>query len=116
MTNERAKLNFDDGDLPSAPPPTIPAETITEVTRRAGFHETPKAAGPAAPAVSEAPKPDEPSRRARRRTGRIHQFATRLRRETIDAYLDYADRHEITIAETLERAQKALLAKEKASR
>jgi hypothetical protein len=47
-------------------------------------------------------------RRARRKTGRTEQFATRLRADTIEAIYSYADRHEITPAETIERAIRAL--------
>jgi len=47
-------------------------------------------------------------RRTRRKTGRTEQFATRLRAETIEAIYNYADQHEITLAETIERAIEAL--------
>lgn len=109
MMTDRRKIDFgDDDDLATPPPPPVPIEQIRTVTRQAGFHETPKAAksGP----VSEPPEqlPALP-RRARRKTGRTHQFATRLRIETVRGFQEYADTHEITIAETLERALKALL-------
>lgn len=47
-------------------------------------------------------------RRARRKTGRTEQFATRLRADTLEAIHAYADQHEITLAETIERAMAAL--------
>jgi len=103
MMGDRAQLNFDDDDLSSPPPPSVPVEKILEVTRKAGFHETPKSAPP----VEDRP------RRTRLKTGRVKQFATRLHPDTVDAFHDYADAHRITIAETLERALKALLASEK---
>jgi len=104
--SDRAKLKFDDDDIAAPPLPPVPVEQIQAVTRKAGFHETPK---PSMSTVEPIPAPAS-KRRTRLKTGRVHQFATRLREETIDAFHAYADRHRITIAETLERAQKALLA------
>ncbi|PPQ35931.1 hypothetical protein SAMN06265338_11918 [Rhodoblastus acidophilus] len=106
MMGDRAQLNFDDDDLSSPPPPSVPVEKILEVTRKAGFHETPKSA----------PSGEDRPRRTRLKTGRVKQFATRLHPDTVDAFHDYADAHRITVAETLERALAALLVKEKASR
>ena len=100
----RAQLDFNDEDLGTPAPPAIPVEKIVEASRKAGFHETPRAAK----AAAEPAPPSQPPRRTRMKTGRVHQFATRLRRETIDGFYAYADAHRITIAETLERAQKAL--------
>lgn len=48
------------------------------------------------------------TRQARRKTGRTEQFVTRLRTDTLEAIYAYADRHEITLAETIERAMAAL--------
>lgn len=42
-------------------------------------------------------------------TGRTEQFATRLRADTIEAIYTYADHHEITLVETIERAIAALI-------
>ena len=105
---DRAQLNFDDDDLSSPPPPIVSVEKILEVTRRAGFHETPKA-------VAEPVPNAQPQRRTRLKTGRVKQFATRLHPDTVEAFHVYADDHKITVAETLERALKALQASEKAS-
>ncbi|CCF22398.1 putative Stability/partitioning determinant (plasmid) [Pseudorhizobium banfieldiae] len=96
---KRATLDF--GDLPTTPAPAVDPKAVKEATRAAGFRETPKAAAPATPAST--------GRRTRRRTGRTEQFATRLRAETLEAIYAYADRHEITLAETIERAMSALV-------
>ena len=110
---DRAKLNFDDDDLASPPPPPVPVEQIKAVTRKAGFHETPKSVK--LQVESDVVPVPATQRRARLKTGRVHQFATRLRKETVDAFYAYAARHQITVAETLERAQKALLERERDS-
>ena len=77
-------------------------KAVKAATRAAGFRETPRA-----PEL-DPPSSARPARRARRKTGRTEQFATRLRAETLDAIYAYADRHEITLAETIERAMSAL--------
>lgn len=103
MTSEdkkRATLDFGDPDNTPAPP--IDADAVKAVTRAAGFRETPKAAS------SEAASSIRVTRRTRRKTGRTEQFATRLRADTIEAIYNYADHHEITLAETIERAIRAL--------
>lgn len=112
MTGEdkkRATLDF--GDLPSTPAPPVDPEAVKAVTRAAGFRETPRAT--ATPATPEVPTPEtvppSKTRRARRKTGRTEQFATRLRADTMEAIYAYADSHEITLAETIERAIEALL-------
>jgi hypothetical protein len=121
----RATLDFGD-DLQDQSAPKVDVEAIKAVTRAAGFRETPKA--PSSAATAE-PAPVEASasvpvsvpavgagaktaRRARRKTGRTEQFATRLRADTLDAIYAYADRHEITLAETIERAIAALSQRE----
>ena len=43
-------------------------------------------------------------KRTRRKTGRVHQFSTRINRATYEAIYEYADREEITLGETIERA------------
>lgn len=103
MTGEekkRAMLDFGDLDITPAPPVDLVA--IKAATRAAGLRETPKAATPDVPATQH------PMRRARRKTGRTEQFATRLRADTLEAIHAYADQHEITLAETIERAMVAL--------
>lgn len=119
---KRATLDFGD-DLLDQGAPKVDVEAIKAVTRAAGFRETPKAAAavvaPAASPVAAQPVEAGASipgagggaktlRRARRKTGRTEQFATRLRAETLEAIYTYADRHEITLAETIERAIAAL--------
>jgi hypothetical protein len=108
---DRAQLNFDDDDLSSPPPPVVPVEKILEATRKAGFHETPRATKSIPEPVTAA----QPQRRTRLKTGRVKQFATRLHPDTVEAFHGYADDHKITVAETLERALKALQESEKAS-
>ena len=102
---KRATLDFgDDLETPAAPP--VDPNAVKAATRAAGFRETPKAPEPALAA------PARPMRRARRKTGRTEQFATRLRADTLEAIYAYADRHEITLAETIERALAALVERE----
>lgn len=105
MTGEekkRAMLDFGDNlEAPAAPP--LDPNAIKAATRAAGFRETPKAPDFGLPAAIR------PTRRARRKTGRTEQFATRLRADTIEAIYAYADHHEITLAETIERAVAALV-------
>jgi len=100
MTKERAKLAFDDSDDDVVLPPIDPT-TIKSVTKGLGFRETPKM-------LPSAPVPEPLIRRARRKTGRVHQFATRLHESTVREIYDYADRHDITLAEVIERAMRAL--------
>ncbi|MCZ4348169.1 stability/partitioning determinant [Devosia neptuniae] len=107
MTGEekkRATLHFGD-ELET--PATLPVDpnAIKAATRAAGFCETPKASDFALTA------PTKPTRR--RKTGHTKQFATRLRADTIDAIYAYADRHEITLAETIEGAISALIGGER---
>lgn len=121
---KRATLDFGD-DFLDAGAPKVDVEAIKAVTRAAGFRETPKAAAavvaPASSPVAAQPVEAGASipgagpktlRRARRKTGRTEQFATRLRAETLEAIYTYADRHEITLAETIERAIAALAQRE----
>ncbi|TCP77420.1 hypothetical protein C8J31_12416 [Rhizobium sp. PP-CC-2G-626] len=98
---KRATLDFGDEQRNPPVPPVDPNE-IKAAARAAGFRETPK--GPDLHPSSSG----RPDRRTRRKTGRTEQFATRLRADTIEAIYAYADRHEITLAETIERAMAAL--------
>lgn len=105
MTGEekkRATLDFGD-ELETPKVPVLDPNAIKAATRAAGFRETPKAPDFALTV------PTKPTRRARRKTGRTEQFATRLRADTLEAIYAYADRHEITLAETIERAVAALV-------
>ncbi len=99
---KRATLDFgDEQETPPAPP--VDPNAVKAATRAAGFRETPKAPEQSPSSVAK------PLRRTRRKTGRTEQFATRLRADTIEAIYSYADRHEITLAETIERAMEALV-------
>lgn len=104
MSNDekkRASLDFgDDFTSPAASAPPIDTKAVKAATRAAGFRETPKAGEPVAV--------ERPIRRTRRKTGRTEQFATRLRAETLESIYAYADQHQITLAETIERAISAL--------
>lgn len=98
---KRATLDFGD-ELDKRPVPPVDPNEVKAAARAAGFRETPRA-----PELVPS-SPGRPARRARRKTGRTEQFATRLRADTIEAIYSYADRHEITLAETIERAIAAL--------
>jgi len=47
-------------------------------------------------------------RRTRRKTGCTERFATRLRADTLETINSYADKHEITLAGTIERPMAAM--------
>ena len=110
--DERAKLDFGDEDVKSAVPenPVINPETIREVAAQAGFRKTnfnttrkASGGGTATPrAVANLPK------RTRRKTGRVHQFSTRINKATYEAIYEYADREQITLGEAIERAMVSL--------
>lgn len=102
---KRATLDFGD-DLDTPPAPPVDPNAVKAATRTGGFRETPKALEllPSSPGRS--------ARRRRRKTSRTEQFATRLRADTLAAIYAYADRHEITLAETIERAVAALEVRE----
>ncbi|MCR5943468.1 stability/partitioning determinant [Agrobacterium tumefaciens] len=101
-TDDKKRATLDFGDLDNTPAPPVDNNAVKAATRAAGFRETPKASS------SEAAPSIRTMRRTRRKTGRTEQFATRLRAETIEAIYNYADQHEITLAETIERAVEAL--------
>ncbi|MDR2839019.1 MAG: hypothetical protein LBV49_10735 [Azonexus sp.] len=101
--DEKKRATLDFGDLPTAPAPRVDTEMVKQVARAAGFRETPKAPDTA---------PIRSTLRRRRKTGRTEQFATRLRADTLEAIHGYADRHEVTLAETIERAMSALIRNE----
>ncbi len=116
--NDRAKLDFGLEDDPASEPPPLDPGVIKAVTQQAGYVETPKSARkPAAKASPRSkPEPAEPvlkRRGGRPKTGRIHLFSARIRADTNNAIYDYADRHEITLGEVLERAVSALEEKER---
>jgi hypothetical protein len=102
---KRATLDFGD-DLETPPAPPVDPNAVKAATRAAGFRETPKE-----PELFSSVS-RRPARRARRKTGRTEQFATRLRADTLETIYSYADRHEITLAETIERAIAVLLQEE----
>lgn len=102
MTGSEKRATLDFGDLEISPTPPVDPRAVQEATRAAGFRETPKATEQGSLAQVR------PARRVRRKTGRTEQFATRLRGETISAIHAYADQHEITLAETIERAMDSL--------
>ncbi|NSY46880.1 stability/partitioning determinant [Agrobacterium tumefaciens] len=102
--DEKKRATLDFGDELETPPlaPPVDPNAVKAATRAAGFRETPRAAEQSTPSGNKS------FRRTRRKTGRTEQFATRLRADTIEAIYGYADSHEITLAETIERAIAAL--------
>ena len=112
---ERAKLDFGT-DLDLEEKPALDPATIRQVSERAGFRNTEAPANSPArkqKTTSKAQRPVTteplPKRRTRRRTGRIHQFATRLDEATYRAIYETADREDITLAEVIEQAMTALI-------
>jgi len=83
--------------------PAVDSAVVKTASHQAGFRETPKAAPANAP-------PAASRRGARYKTGRPEQFNTRLTPDTLNAIYGHADRHDITMAETLGRAIASLLA------
>ena len=103
---KRATLDFGE-DLEPRPSQSVDPSAVKAATRAAGFRETPRAPELVHTSVAK------PLRRTRRKTGRTEQFATRLRADTLETIYAYADRHEITLAETIERAMRELINGEK---
>jgi hypothetical protein len=87
--------------LPAPPTPEEAGENL----------KAPEAAPPA-PAPSAPVAPLQPPRQRRdgrslRATGRTHPFATRIKPETHERMLDFAERDGITLGELIERAIEA---------
>jgi hypothetical protein len=112
--SKRTKIDFGD-DLDDAPPAPIEPHVVKAASARAGFRET--ASPPPQKASGQAPSASEEKpvvrRGARRRTGRVHQFSTRLSKETLEAIYQYADAEDISLAEVIERAMDALHTQDK---
>ena len=111
MTKERAKLAFDAPE--EIPPPAVDKAAIKAAAQTLGLRETPREPATAPPTAASSAEPL--LRRARRKTGRVHQFATRLREDTLRQIIAYADRYELTMAEVIERAIDALAKQESRS-
>ena len=118
--NDRAKLDFGNlGDLD--PPERLDPEVVKDTSAKAGFRQTTSAPAPRKPRAAKPVSPPRPApadsppvrRRTRRKTGRIHQFGTRLDKATIETIYAYADKHDILIAEVIEQAMAALQEAEK---
>jgi len=105
-TGDRAALDFGDiEETPAPQPPPVDLEAVKQTAAKAGFRETtPPAPNPA----SSRETSRRPRRLKRRRTGRIHQFATRLNEQTLNAIYETAEQQGITLAEVIERAMAAL--------
>lgn len=102
-TDDKKRATLDFGDEPNTPPaPPVDTDAVKAAARAAGFRETPKASELSPSSARRR------GRRTRRKTGRTEQFATRLRADTLEAIYAYADRHEVTLAETIERAMSVL--------
>lgn len=100
----RAKLNFGADDETAEALPPVDPEAIRKAALAAGFRSTSPAPAPIPTAAATL----DIKRRTRRRTNRVHQFNTRLRAETVQAIHAYADAHDVTIADVIERAVHAL--------
>lgn len=100
---EKKRATLDFGSLEADPLPSVDRTAIEEISHQAGYRSTPKA-----------PSDDTVTirRGTRRKTGRTEPFATRLRKATLADIYGYADRHDITLAETIERAMSSLLSAE----
>lgn len=98
---ERTTFNF--GDSVKKNDSGIDLEAVKAITLASGFRETPKVNNSTSSSF----------RRTRRKTGRTEQFSTRLRSSTLEEIYQYADQHEITLAETIERAIASLLKNKK---
>lgn len=102
MTRAKLDLSLDADEAP----PAVDPEAIRRAAASAGFRPSAPIAAPSSPAADSSA---EVLRRGRRRTGRVHQFNTRLRADTVKAIQAYADRHELdSMAEVIERAMAAL--------
>ncbi|WP_156419545.1 stability/partitioning determinant [Aureimonas sp. AU12] len=104
MNKPKARLDFGSIEDVSLPKPN--EEQVRAAAKAVGFQPTNGAVQANAAAT------EQPSnvRRTRRKTGRVHLFSTRLKIETVDAIHAYADAHDITLAEVLERAVASLSA------
>ncbi len=129
-TKTRVSLDLADDDddlgldLSAFKPRSVPtgsglADTAQQALRAAsekqGFHarpETPIAATVRTKAAKPKPAIVEPilRRRARRKTGRVHQLNVKLTRETIEYVYDLADTRGWIVAEVIEYALNALKA------
>jgi len=97
-SNDKERTTFNFGDSTKKNDTEIDLEAVKAITLASGFRETPK--------VNNS---TSSFRRTRRKTGRTEQFSTRLRPSTLEEIYQYADQHEITLAETIERAMASLL-------
>lgn len=103
MNKPKARLDFGSIEDISIPRPN--EAQVRAASNSLGFQPT---NGSAQANTTEATQPPN-VRRTRRKTGRIHLFSTRLRIDTVDAIHAYADAHDITLAEVLERAVASLV-------
>ncbi len=90
-------------------------QALRTASEKQGFHarpETPVAPMPRVKAVKAKPANVEPivRRRARRKTGRVHQLNVKLTRETIEYVYDLADTRGWIVAEVIEHALEVLKA------
>ncbi len=105
-SGDRAALDFGDiEETPAPQPPPVDLEAVKETAAKAGFRGT---TPPAPSAGGSRETSRRPRRLKRRRTGRIHQFATRLNEQTLNAIYETAEQQGITLAEVIERAMNAL--------
>ena len=90
-------------------------QALRTASEKQGFHarpETPVAPAPRIKTVKAKPAIVEPivRRRARRKSGRVHQLNVKLTRETIEYVYDLADTRGWIVAEVIEHALEVLKA------
>jgi len=100
---KESRVQLDLGGLEVDRPQPIDMEHARKIANQSGFS-----------GISERGAANEDPGSIRRRgrrltTGRVHQFNTRLKAKTLEAIYAYADQHEITLAETIERAMGSLV-------
>jgi len=89
--------------------PVPPPAEVEAAAARANFHKRPVMSA----ARKQAPTPEPVNHGPRRRTGRDHQFTTKIRRETHDQIIAVAAKHGWGLGECIEHAMEALAQGEK---
>lgn len=102
MSKPKARLDF--GSIGDVSLPKPDEDEVRAAAKAVGFQPTNGSIQANVATTSQASN----IRRTRRKTGRVHLFSTRLKIETVDAIHAYADLHDITLAEVVERAVASL--------
>jgi hypothetical protein len=107
----KPKRLLDDLDDAAPPPAPIPQRDMADAASRyAGRPVAPSAAAPVTPTFS--PPELTVITRERNLLGRDHPFSVKLRLDTRNTIKDTANRRNIPVAQVIEEAMAALLAKE----